>query len=500
MKPKIYGILTVIVVLIISSYASSINADVVVGRTHQHIDSKIVLNDDEKENTRSSEAVKETTYSDDFQTHLPIVIIDTKGEEIPGNPIKQSENNIRKYTVTKDGSTMLDTSLSIIDNKDEYNHLSDKPKIEVNSKIRIRGNSSRHFPKKNYLLRFEEDNEYIYKKVMGMDAHYEWALHGPYLDKTLMRNYMWYNISGEIMEYAPNVRFCEVFINDEYKGLYLMTETVSKGEENSRINIKKTERNARQTGYILKLDRGSLDNRKNVKTLLNDLDENPQVLDIKFPRSSGITNDKKQFIKEDFSKFEKSLFSYDFDSPNHGYQNYIDVMNFVDYYIINEFSGNLDAGIYSTYIYKNINGKYKKVVWDFNNSCDNYIETTDSGDFLQPEKNVWDFMLFKDEHFTELVINRYKELRKTYLSEEYLLNYIDDVREYLGDAVDRNYEVWGSAYDDLLLKPEERNIHSYDESIDQLKEYIINRGRWMDNNIEILRQYSHNSRTKYFQD
>ena len=28
---------------------------------------------------------------------------------------------------------------------------------------------------------------------MGMDAHHEWVLHGPYLDKTLMRNYMWYN-------------------------------------------------------------------------------------------------------------------------------------------------------------------------------------------------------------------------------------------------------------------------------------------------------------------
>ena len=30
-----------------------------------------------------------------------------------------------------------------------------------------------------------------------MDSHHEWALHGPILDKTLMRNYMWYNIAGE---------------------------------------------------------------------------------------------------------------------------------------------------------------------------------------------------------------------------------------------------------------------------------------------------------------
>ena len=30
--------------------------------------------------------------------------------------------------------------------------------------------------------------------MLGMDAFDEWALHGPYLDKTLIRNYMWYNL------------------------------------------------------------------------------------------------------------------------------------------------------------------------------------------------------------------------------------------------------------------------------------------------------------------
>ena len=69
-----------------------------------------------------------------------------------------------------------------------------------------------------------------------MDAHYEWALHGPYLDKSLIRNYMWYNIAGEIMDYAPNVRFCEVVLNGEYKGLYVMTETITNGTD-CRVNI-----------------------------------------------------------------------------------------------------------------------------------------------------------------------------------------------------------------------------------------------------------------------
>ena len=485
MKHKIYGSLVVLIALFTAFYVSDMSSNQVKGRYHQHIYAKEVKADELKDDN-------------EFKTHLPIVLIDTFNEPVPGVPIDKTANSLKKYTTAKDGSKMTDASIKIIDNKGEYNYLNDEPKADLEAQIRVRGSSSRYFPKKNYLIRLTENKQHKYSKIMGMNPHYEWALHGPYLDKTLMRNYMWYNISGEIMEYAPNVRYCEVFLNNKYIGLYLMTETVSSGEENSRINLKKEDTGSKLTSYLLRLDRGSSVSFKNISTLLNELKQNEHVLDIKFPRKNTLTREKKQYIIDDFSSFEKRLYSYDYDTNAYGYWNDIDVQNFVDYYIINEFSGNLDSGIYSTYIYKSLGGKYKKVVWDFNNACDNYIDVQDDGKNLNPEKNIWDFMLFKDEKFTEFVIKRYKELRETYLSEEYLLNYIDKTREYLGDAIDRNYEVWESAYDDPILVPVERNIHSYDEAIDQLKNYIIERGKWMDENIEILRQYSHESHVKQF--
>ena len=49
--------------------------------------------------------------------------------------------------------------------------------------------------------------------------------------------------------------------------------------------------------------------------------------------------------------------------------------SFVDYFILNEFTCNYDAGWLSTYVYKDIGGKYKMVLWDFNSSCDNYTES-----------------------------------------------------------------------------------------------------------------------------
>ena len=84
------------------------------------------------------------------------------------------------------------------------------------------------------------------------------------------------------------------------------------------------------------------------------------------------------------------------------------------------------------------------------------------------------------------------------------MNYIDSTVAYLGDAVDRNYEVWGYSFDpDQLtegqyLEPKSRNPSNYEEAIQQLKNFLIARGNWLDQYIENLRQYGHESRNKRY--
>ncbi len=57
------------------------------------------------------------------------------------------------------------------------------------------------------------------------------------LDRSLLRNYISYNLAGELMEYAPNVRYSEVIINGEYQGLYLIVESIEQGVH--RIPVEK---------------------------------------------------------------------------------------------------------------------------------------------------------------------------------------------------------------------------------------------------------------------
>jgi hypothetical protein len=176
----------------------------------------------------------------------------------------------------------------------------------------------------------------------------------------------------------------------------------------------------------------------------------------------------------------------------------IDIDSFIDYFLINEFTLNYDAGWLSTYIYKDIDGKFKMCIWDFNSACDNYQDTYLKPNSLQFQYNVWYVMLMKDEKFTEKIIDRYYELRKTYLSEDYLNTYIDKTTEYLGDAVQRNFEKWGYSFEEGydLLYPSDRNPRSYEEAKTLLKSVIIYRGNWLDENIHTLRQYSAESKVK----
>ena len=108
-------------------------------------------------------------------------------------------------------------------------------------------------------------------------------------------------------------------------------------------------------------------------------------------------------------------------------------------------------------------------------------------------------MLIKDEEFVERIIDRYHELRETWLSDEYLNNYMDETIAYLGDAVQRNYEVWGYTFTDYLpLQPTERNPADFEAAVQQMKDFCTERGEWMDEHIDILQQYSHPSKNKRF--
>lgn len=423
-----------------------------------------------------------TEESTEFNTHLPIISIDTNNQSIPGEE--------------RSGATIL-ANLKIFDDETKNNYLIDTPKVESLAQIKYRGRSSMEFDKKGYNIHLvDDDGNENKQEIMGMSKHDEWVLHGPFLDKTLIRNYLFYNLSGEIMEYAPNCRFCEMFVDGKYQGIYLMVEKITVDKE--RINIKKYNDGDFASSYIIRLDTGDSNPSRNIETFgeYTYTISNRLKINIEYPKNSNSIEKTKDYIEKDFSKFEKMLNSFD----HSNYEQYIDTDSFVDYFLINEFSKNYDAGNLSTYLYKDLRGKLKLCVWDFNNSCDNFQDQSLKDNELYLRRNKWFEMLFRDEEFTDAIIKRYYELRKEYINEEYLNKKIDDTIKYLGDAIERNFEVWGYTFDEnyTLLEPKERNLHSYDEAVEQLKTFLNERIVFMDKNIKHIKQYSHESVNKKY--
>lgn len=76
------------------------------------------------------------------------------------------------------------------------------------------------------------------------------------------------------------------------------------------------------------------------------------------------------------------------------------------------------------------------------------------------------------------------------------MNRIDEDVEYLGDAIQRNFEVWGYTFHQELLSKDSSGLNrdpkSYEEAVNMLKEVIILRLEYMDQTINQLYEYSIN--------
>lgn len=467
-------LIVLVIVLAISISIYVITGSPTVSRKHQH----------ESHSQHNNEAMG-------LKTHLPIISIETDGQEIPGEVI---DHELIKYTVAPDGSDAIISDITVFEGKNNI--------MKEQAHIRYRGNSSRRFNKKSYSVRFvnpkQKEKEVT---LMGIEKHDEWALHGPFLDRSLIRNYLAMNLAGEIMPYAPDVRFVEVIVNEEYQGVYVLMETISKGQ--GRVAIQTPEPNRKETSYIVEVDRLAKMDQPLDEFLSYTYKTYPSGIELIYPGKDQYSEEREIYVEQDFSQIAKIIYTRHLSERTEAYRQAINNKAFYDYFIINELFRNVDAGQYSTYFYKDLRGTLTPVVWDFNNALDNYQENTFGVSGFTLTNAIFYEALLKDDVFTDGLIKRYKYLRNEQLNEKRLLTFIDDTVLFLGEAISRNDAVYGYIYDynnfsyDNYLVPVERNVPSHKAAIDQLKSYLVQRGDWLDKNINTLKQYSHPSRINH---
>ena len=470
MKEIRRAILCLFMVLVLAAMAVCGNSLFKLQQNEQKTHEQTITAEEKERWAAPDEEVLDYYGLGEFTTTLPVIYINTEGQQI------LKENKIRG-------------NIALLDENGEEQSILSTPNHLYSATIKYRGASSYgNFDKKQYRIKFCKKNSDKAKNVSlaGMSEHSEWVLNGPYLDKTLMRNKLMYDLARELTGWAPDSRFVELFVDGNYQGVYLAVEPVTNGE--NRLNLTEFSLLSGKTGYIVKRDRVGTEETE-IETYGKLAGYTNNALYLEYPSSKDATLRQIEYVEEDVSAFERALYGDNFADPETGYNAYINVDNWVDYFIINEFAMNYDAGNLSTYAYKDIEGKLNLAVWDFNNGFDNYQWFRTEMDEFQTVENSWFNRLAQDRNFIDKVVARYRELRKSTLSEEHIFRQLAKYEEELGDAVDRNFKVWGYSFKENLLigkKPDgtSRDIRSYEEAVKQLKTTIRKRLAFMDEHID----------------
>jgi spore coat protein CotH len=364
--------------------------------------------------------------------------------------------------------------------------------------IKIRGNSSQDFPKKQYSIEIiDDDGNELNASILGLPEESDWVLSAPYSDKTLIRNTLAYELGNQMGSYAPRTEFMELFINDRedliieggYKGLYTLIERIKRDKD--RINIERLNPDDIDIsgGYVIEMNP-----LKRIKKYESYFTTNMgTAFIVKYPNEDKITLMQKEWITNYMNDFENSLYSDNFKDLNEGYKKYINVDSFIDYILLNELFQNIDVFWAGTYLYKDKGNKISiGPIWDFDASSGNHVFRADSPyieftgfDYLE---KTWTEMLFKDNDFTTKYIARWKELRNSVLKNENIDSIIERNVEALSDARKRNFNKWDILGKYVWPNPEPY-ANTYEEEIEKLKKWFFERTKWIDDNIESLINY-----------
>lgn len=429
----------------------------------------------------------------DFESsNLPIVIIDTYGKSIPDEPKIMAD---MKIIWNEDGSRNYITDTA-------YNY-------DGWIGIEMRGASSQTlYPKKQYAVETRnQDKSNNNVNLLDLPKENDWILHAPYSDKTLMRNVLAYELSRDMGWYASRCRYCELVKNDEYMGVYILMEKIK--EDDDRVNISKLNEDEISGddltgGYIIKIDKA--EGEQTAGWYSNYPSENGFDIFYQYhdPDGEELVQEQKKYIQDEIRNFESVMKSSEYANPQTGYSYFINVNSFIDYFLLNELTHNIDSYRLSTYLYKDKDSDDKKIyagpVWDYNLGFGNAnyyqgwktdkwildIYKNDGGfkhDYFQPP--FWWRKLWKEPNLRIQAENRWEQLRQTIFSKSSLFARIDSIANLLDEAKHRNFQRWSNVLGHYIWPNpsgyEERT--SYQAEINYLKYWINDRIDWMDENI-----------------
>lgn len=259
--------------------------------------------------------------------------------------------------------------------------------------------------------------------LLDSPAGKTWEFYTNTSEKTMLHNQTaFYLGSMSALEYTPRFYHVNLLMNGRYYGTYLMGEDLEVSE--GRVNVG-------SDGFLLGIGASSSGPVFSTSYL-------ERAVSVIAPSASQ-SEASVDFISNFVTTAENALFSSDFTDASEGWQKYMDIDSFVDWYLINEISKN-ENGAFRNNCMMNLTrgGKLKMgPLWDFEKAFS--VDSSPSG-FVIKDVN-WYARLFKDPAFVAKVKERYDFF---YSHKNDIITEISNTAEYLKYAIQEDNNKWNT--------------------------------------------------------
>jgi len=351
------------------------------------------------------------------------------------------------------------------------------------ARIKTRGSSSAYYPKKQFGLKLRAGDSPLEAGLLGMPRASSWVLASPYADKTLIKNVLGLAQARKLFPYAPRTRWVELILNDEYHGVYTLTEKIERGR--NKLDVPSVE----DGGFILNVDAGDPPYV---------VSEQGTKYTLVYPEEDGdekISAPMRDGLEEWLTAFEASLSS-------ENYTDYVHVQSFIDYFLQQELWKNIDGFRKSMYLHKDADQKvHMGPSWDFDLGAAGlsfYDGTEPEGwlhaqlDYAWPSPDCvsWFNELLRHPEYRERVISRWKELRKAgaLFSDDRIRSMIHENVQVLSNGpAGRNFDRWKVINRPLFPVFFFTVLPMYDTwegEVGRSQTFLLDRAAWIDAHIE----------------
>lgn len=388
------------------------------------------------------------------------------------------------YIVTEDGQPI--TSKEYCKSATLAVRGAEKPVLNVELTLQIRGRGHSSFKADAPQDDYQSKNSYRLKldraaNLLGVGGSKDrdWVLISGKFDPSGLRNYLVWALAERMgtIPYVPSCTWVNLTVNGDYRGMYTLVEQIE--VERDRVHIDDSRSiDPSRVGYLLEYDlRGTL--AANAKRDLTYFglpgEESGPVWVIK---SRVYDEQATAAVRTHLALCNDAILSGD----RARMEQYVDMASFVDMFILQELSKNVDVGCSSFFVQRDAGGKlYLTAPWDFDFAFGSHRDSKSHQGLIADGKDAdshpWFEFLVTQPWFLSLVQARMAQVKPMLDGVLQELALLYPLLEKAADQNDRRWGIYGKKFSTYIADQASVELESYEEHVEFLISWT--KKRWI---------------------